>query len=100
MGAEHDRSTWFNVGAFLGHVGRAIVADTSPQTQPTARRTSVSESPVASPVPNTRAVLRRTTTDELIIEPIAPTDASARTPPHAAPTNEVPPRTPNARPNP
>ena len=67
------RSLWFNVGSFFGHVGRAIVADPARQRQtppPAASRTSSHEEPAPSPIPGTRATLRRTTTEELFIEPL------------------------------
>ncbi len=67
------RSLWFNVGSFFGHVGRAIVADPArPRTAsgPAASRTSSHQEAAASPIPGTRATLRRTTTEELFIEPL------------------------------
>ncbi len=67
------RSTWYDVGAFLGHIGRAIVSDSAkPSPAPAATRVSTHEQPAPSPLPGTRATLRRTTTDELIIEPLEP----------------------------
>ncbi|MFN0011953.1 MAG: hypothetical protein ACKVS8_09950 [Phycisphaerales bacterium] len=67
------RSAWYNLGAFFGHIGRAIVADTpKPGPTATAKRVSTQEQPTQSPIPGTRATLRRTTTDEVIIEPLEP----------------------------
>ncbi len=70
--AGRPRSLWFSVGAFLGHVGRAIVSPAPGRSggAAAARRTTVEERPAESPVPGTRAVARRTTTEELIIEPL------------------------------
>ncbi len=62
------RSLWFNVGSFFGQVGRAIVAN--PRERPAASRTASQQQPAPSPIPGTRATLRRTTTEELFIEPL------------------------------
>lgn len=71
MPAPPRKSLFRSLGEFFGHIGRAVAADPAKTTTVLRRETherSVPVPPDASPGPQAKVTLRRTTIDEIEID--------------------------------